>query len=80
MIPIPQQTRLYQPSLLSYRPQNGSLTAQEMMTGPKKGEYLALIAPPGNKGLYLGYVNIPVRVGVFLGSWIAGLVYGRYGE
>lgn len=52
----------------------------EMMTGPKKSEYLALIAPPGKKGLYLGYVNIPVGVGVFLGSWIAGLVYGRYGE
>ena len=52
----------------------------EMMTGPKKSEYLALIAPPGKKGLYLGYVNIPVGVGVFFGSWIAGIVYGRYGE
>ena len=52
----------------------------EMMTGPKKSEYLGLIAPPGKKGLYLGYVNIPVGIGVFLGSWIAGLVYGRFGE
>ena len=52
----------------------------EMMTGPKKSEYLALIAPPGKKGLYLGYVNIPVGVGVFAGSWIAGQVYGRFGE
>ena len=52
----------------------------EMMTGPKKSEYLGLIAPPGKKGLYLGYVNIPVGVGVFAGSWIAGIVYGRYGE
>jgi MFS family permease len=52
----------------------------EMMTGPKKSEYLALIAPPGKKGLYLGYVNIPVGVGTFFGSWIAGEVYARYGE
>jgi proton-dependent oligopeptide transporter, POT family len=52
----------------------------EMMTGPKKTQYLSLIAPPGKKGLYLGYVNIPVGVGVFLGSWIAGQVYGRFGE
>ena len=52
----------------------------EMMTGPKKSEYLALIAPPGKKGLYLGYVNIPVGVGVYLGSLLAGFVYGRYGE
>jgi proton-dependent oligopeptide transporter, POT family len=52
----------------------------EMMTGPKKSEYLALIAPPGKKGLYLGYVNIPVGVGVYLGSTLAGYVYGHFGE
>ncbi|HWQ93806.1 MAG TPA: MFS transporter [Clostridia bacterium] len=52
----------------------------EMMTGPKKSEYLALIAPPGKKGLYLGYVNIPVGVGVYAGSKLAGYVYGHYGE
>ena len=52
----------------------------EMMTGPKKIEYLGLIAPPGKKGLYLGYVNIPVGVGVYAGSKIAGHVYGHYGE
>ena len=50
------------------------------MTGPKKIEYLGLIAPPGKKGLYLGYVNIPVGVGVYAGSKIAGHVYGHYGE
>ena len=52
----------------------------EMTTGPKKTEYLSLIAPPGKKGLYLGYVNIPVGVGVYFGSTIAGYVYGRFGE
>jgi MFS family permease len=52
----------------------------EMLTGPKKNEYLGLIAPPGKKGLYLGYVNIPIGVGVGLGSFIAGHVYGAYGE
>ncbi len=52
----------------------------EMLVGPKKNEYLGLIAPPGKKGLYLGYVNIPVGVGVGIGSMIAGIVYGSYGE
>jgi len=52
----------------------------EMTTGPKKIEYLSLIAPPGKTGLYLGYVNIPVGVGVYAGSKIAGHVYGHYGE
>jgi POT family proton-dependent oligopeptide transporter len=52
----------------------------EMWTGPKKNEYLGLIAPPGKKALYLGYVNIPVGVGLFFGSYLAGYVYDNYGE
>jgi MFS family permease len=52
----------------------------EMLTGPKKNEYLGLIAPPGKKGLYLGYVNIPVGIGVGIGSMIAGVLYDNYGE
>ncbi len=52
----------------------------EMLTGPKKNEYLSLIAPPGKKGLYLGYVNIPIGIGVGFGSFIAGVVYDSYGE
>lgn len=55
-------------------------SAGEMLTGPKKNEYLGLIAPPGKKGLYLGYVNIPVGVGVYVGSLMAGFIYGRWGE
>jgi len=52
----------------------------EMLTGPKKQEYLGLIAPPGKKAMYLGYVNIPVGIGGAFGSWLAGKVYGTYGE
>ena len=52
----------------------------EMMTGPKKNEYLGLIAPPGKKALFLGYVNIPIGIGGFVGSKMAGHLYGNYGE
>jgi len=52
----------------------------EMLTGPKKQEYLGLIAPPDKKAMYLGYVNIPVGIGGAFGSKIAGWVYGTYGE
>lgn len=52
----------------------------EMFTGPKKNEYLGLIAPEGKKGLYLGYVNVPVGIGGFVGSKLAGWLYGQYGE
>jgi len=51
-----------------------------MLTGPKKVEYFALIAPPGKKGLYLGYINIPVGIGQALGAQIAGALYGTRGE
>lgn len=49
----------------------------EMLTGPKKTEYFALIAPPGKKALYLGYVNIPVALGGALGAKIVGWTYGE---
>jgi len=52
----------------------------EMLTGPKKNEYLSLIAPPGKKAMYLGYVNIPVGIGGLVGSLLAGYIYGSYGE
>ena len=52
----------------------------EMLTGPKKQEYLGLIAPPGKKGLYLGYVNIPIGIGGYIGSKMAGYLYGHYGD
>lgn len=52
----------------------------EMLTGPKKNEYFGLIAPPGKKGLYLGYVNIPVAIGPGVGGLLGGYLYGEYGE
>ena len=52
----------------------------EMLTGPKKQEYLGLIAPPGKKGMYLGYVNIPVGIGLAVGSKLSGWIYGTWGE
>ncbi|MBK8269830.1 MAG: MFS transporter [Planctomycetes bacterium] len=52
----------------------------EMLTGPKKSEYLALIAPKEKKGLYLGYVMIPTGIGQGVGNWLSGMIYARHGE
>lgn len=52
----------------------------EMLIGPKQNEYLGLIAPPGKKGLYLGYANLPFGLGGLVGAKLAGFLYGRYGE
>lgn len=52
----------------------------EMLTGPKKTEFFSLIAPPGKKALYLGYVNIPIAIGQTAGAKISGWQYGAHGE
>jgi MFS family permease len=52
----------------------------EMLASPKMNEYLGVIAPPGEKGLYMGYANVPQGVGWGVGSLIAGHVYDDMGD
>ncbi len=52
----------------------------EMMASPTKIRYFATIAPPGQKGLYLGYVNATTGIGWSLGSIIAGALYQEGGD
>lgn len=52
----------------------------EMLASPKMNEYLGIIAPKGEKALYMGYANIPLAIGWAYGSWKGGEVYGRLGE
>ncbi|MFO0740006.1 MAG: MFS transporter [Labilithrix sp.] len=52
----------------------------EMLTGPKKTEFFSLIAPPGKKALYLGYVNIPIAIGQTAGAKLSAWQYGTHGE
>ncbi|MBD3257840.1 MFS transporter [candidate division GN15 bacterium] len=52
----------------------------EMLSSPKMNEYLGVIAPPGEKGLYMGYANVPQGIGWGVGSVIAGHTYDKYGD
>jgi len=52
----------------------------EMLASPKMNEYLGVIAPEGQKGLYMGYANIPVAVGWGYGVWRGGVVYDKMGD
>ena len=52
----------------------------EMMASPTKIRYFAQIAPPGKKGLYLGYVNATTGIGWSIGSLIAGKLYQEGGD
>ncbi len=52
----------------------------EMLSSPKKTEYLATLAPPGQSGLYMGYVNFTVAIGWMAGSLFAGNYYDAHGD
>ncbi len=52
----------------------------EMLSSPKMNEYLGVIAPDDQKGLYMGYANVPVAIGWGYGSIYGGKVYGSMGD
>jgi MFS family permease len=52
----------------------------EMMSSPKKMEYLSEIAPPDKKGLYMGYANVPLAIGWGIGSSLGGYMYQHFGD
>lgn len=55
-------------------------TVGEMLSSPKRLEYLASLAPPGKRALYLGYANMPDGIGWVLGSLLAGATYEEKGD
>ncbi len=52
----------------------------EMLSSPKKMEYLATLSPKGQEGLFMGYANIPVAIGWITGSYLAGGAYEEGGD
>lgn len=52
----------------------------EMASSPKKMEYLSSLAKPHEKGLYMGYANVPLAIGWGLGSLFGGYFYENFGD
>ncbi|MBK8130549.1 MAG: MFS transporter [bacterium] len=52
----------------------------EMLASPKMNDYLGVIAPEGQKALYMGYANIPLAIGWSYGSLRGGQVYDEMGD
>jgi len=52
----------------------------EMLASPKMNEYLGVIAPDGEKALYMGYANIPLAIGWAFGSLMGGSIYENAGD
>lgn len=52
----------------------------EMLASPKMNDYLGVIAPEGQKALYMGYANMPIAIGWAYGSFLGGQVYDSMGD
>jgi MFS family permease len=52
----------------------------EMLSSPKMNDYLGVIAPEGQKALYMGYANMPTAIGWAYGSFLGGQIYERMGD
>lgn len=52
----------------------------EMLSSPKKMEYLATLARKGQEALFMGYANVPVAIGWIAGSIFAGNRYEEVGD
>jgi hypothetical protein len=52
----------------------------EMLSSPKMYDYLGVIAPEGEKGLYMGYANMPTAIGWAFGSFLGGQIYDSMGD
>jgi proton-dependent oligopeptide transporter, POT family len=52
----------------------------EMLASPKMNDYLGVIAPEGEKGLYMGYANMPTAIGWAYGSFLGGQIYDSMGD
>ncbi len=52
----------------------------EMTAVPKLNEYLGVIAPKGEEGLYMGYANIPFAIGWTLADSLGGFAYDRMAD
>jgi len=52
----------------------------EMLSSPKMNEYLGVIAPEGQKALYMGYANIPLAIGWSYGALRGGIIYDQMGD
>lgn len=52
----------------------------EMLASPKMSEYLGVIAPEGQKALYMGYANMPTAIGWAYGSFLGGQIYDVKGD
>ena len=56
------------------------LALGEITQQPRYYEYIALLAPPGQQGTYMGFAFLPIGIGSLIGGWFGGKLMHHYGE
>lgn len=56
------------------------LALGEITQQPRYYEYIALLAPPGQQGTYMGFAFLPLGIGSLIGGWFGGQLVHHYGE
>ena len=56
------------------------LALGEIIQQPRYYEYIALLAPPGQQGTYMGFAFLPIGIGSLIGGWFGGKLTHHFGE
>ena len=56
------------------------LALGEIIQQPRYYEYIALLAPPGQQGTYMGFAFLPIGIGSLIGGWFGGTLLHHFGE
>jgi POT family proton-dependent oligopeptide transporter len=56
------------------------LALGEIIQQPRYYEYIALLAPPGQQGTYMGFAFMPIGIGSLIGGWFGGTLMHHFGE
>jgi proton-dependent oligopeptide transporter, POT family len=56
------------------------LALGEIIQQPRYYEYIALLAPPGQQGTYMGFAFLPLGIGSLIGGWLGGTLMHHFGE
>ena len=56
------------------------LALGEIIQQPRYYEYIALLAPPGQEGTYMGFAFLPIGIGSLIGGWFGGTLMHYFGE
>jgi dipeptide/tripeptide permease len=56
------------------------LALGEITQQPRYYEYIALLAPRGQQGTYMGFAFLPIGIGSLIGGWFGGTLMHHFGE